>query len=319
MRDLYGRLERIAPLEEPVLVLGETGTGKELVAQEIHVRSGRDGPLLPINCAALPPELLESELFGHERGAFSGAITGRRGLLAEGGTGTVFLDEIGDLPLPAQARLLRVLEELKVRPVGSNRWQPVQARLLLATNRDLEKACAAGTFRLDLFYRINGFTLRLPPLRERKADLLLLAHYFLGGFNRKYGREVMAPSGAFDLLFRHDWPGNVRELQKAVWEAAGSASGDRGPISLVILQEATRRRPTAAAVSRPLPFDPAVETWEEVHDRIRASYFRSVLRLTGGNKNAAAKRAGVSRSQFYEILKQIEQTPEPERDDNDEE
>jgi DNA-binding NtrC family response regulator len=304
MREVYLRLEKVAPLGEPVLVLGETGTGKELVASEIHRRSGRRGELLAVNCAALTPELLESELFGHERGAFTGAMTSRQGLVVEAGKGTLFLDEIGDLALSSQAKLLRVLEERKVRPVGANRWQPVESRIVLATHRDLEEACEEGRFRADLFHRISGLTLRLPPLRERRPDLLLLAQHFLNEYNRTYPGRRFAPSGTFDSLFRYSWPGNVRELRQAVWQAATYAEGEEGPISVLSLSEWSSRRDSTERKPQ-LTFDPSQDTWQDVLDRTRASYFRAVLLESGGNRDLAAKRAGLSRSRFFEILKEI--------------
>ena len=305
MRDLYHRIEKVAPVEEPVLILGETGTGKELVAGEIHHRSGRRGDLLAINCAALTPELLESELFGHERGAFSGAVSARKGLLVEAGHGTVFLDEIGDLALSSQAKLLRALEERKVRPVGSNRWQEMHARIVLATHRNLEEACEEGRFRLDLFHRISGLALHLSPLRERKADLLLLVHHFLETYDTTYPGHHSIPPGALDPLFRYDWPGNVRELRQAVWQAAAYAD-DTGALDAVSLADWVRRRDPVSA-KRQLAFDPSLDTWKDVLDRVRASYFRAILAEAGGNKDLAARRAGLSRSQFYEILKQLNQ------------
>lgn len=306
MRELYQRLASVAEIREPVIVLGETGTGKELVAREVHRRSGRPGDILALNCAALTPELLESELFGHERGAFSGAVSTRRGLLVEAGKGTVFLDEIGDLALPSQAKLLRVLEERKVRPVGSNRWQPVEARVVLATHRNLEEAVADGRFREDLFHRISGLTLHLPPLRERKGDLILLAKHFLAAYNREYPGERFAPPGAFDPLFRHSWPGNVRELRQAIWKAATFAPGSTGPIGTLSLQEWTSRQPQPQAARWHVPFDPFEDSWKSVQDRLRKVYFRTVLHECAGNKEEAARRAGISRSQLYEILKQLD-------------
>jgi two-component system response regulator HydG len=315
MREMYERIDRVAPLHEPVLVLGETGCGKELVAREVHARSGRADRLVAINCAALTPELLESELFGHERGAFTGALEKRRGLLAEAGHGTVFLDEIGDLALSSQAKLLRLLEERKARAVGANVWYPVHARFVLATNRDLEEACEERRFRSDLFHRISGFTLRLTPLRERKPDLLLLAHHFLEEFNREYRSQRSAPPGTFDSLFRYHWPGNVRELRQAIWQAAAYSPDGSGPLSVLSLQEWTRRRePSGPAARRQLPFDPTLDTWKDVHDRMRAQYFKAVLQDAGGNKDAAARMAGISRSQFYDILKQIQAAEPPGED-----
>jgi transcriptional regulator with GAF, ATPase, and Fis domain len=311
MRELYQRLASVAEVREPVIVLGETGTGKELVAREVHRRSGRPGDILALNCAALTPELLESELFGHERGAFSGAMSTRRGLLVEAGKGTVFLDEIGDLALTSQAKLLRVLEERKVRPVGSNRWQPVEARVVLATHRNLEEAVADGRFREDLYHRISGLTLLLPPLRERKGDLLLLAEHFLASYNLEYPGDRFAPPGAFDPLFRHPWPGNVRELRQAIWQAATFAPGRTGPIGALSLQDWTSRQPPQRTARWQVPFDPIEDSWKGVQDRLRKAYFQSVLRECGGNKDEAARRAGISRSQLYLILKEIELEHEP--------
>jgi transcriptional regulator with GAF, ATPase, and Fis domain len=305
MRKLYKKIEIVASLSDPALILGETGTGKELVAREIHRCSGRSGSLMAINCAALTPDLLESELFGHERGAFSGAVAARKGLLSEAGHGTVFLDEIGDLAPSAQAKLLRVLEERKVRPVGGNHWHPIHARILLATHRDLEGASTSGNFRQDLFERIRGFTLHLPPLRERRADLALLSEHFVEEYNHEHSGSRMIPEGALDPLFRYHWPGNVRELRQTVRRSAAFADGETGPISVLTLLDAVQRhRVSPNQVG--IPFDPTTDTWKSVQNRARALYFRSLLAETGGNKDLAAKRAEVSRSQLYEILGKIE-------------
>ena len=304
MRKLYRDIGTVARLSDPALILGETGTGKELVAREIHRCSGRSGGLMAINCAALTPELLESELFGHERGAFSGAVASRRGLLAEAGLGTVFLDEIGDLAPSAQAKLLRVLEEKRVRPVGSNQWHQVQARIVLATHRDLEGAARSGAFRQDLYERIRGFTLHLPPLRERLADLVLLCQHFVEEYNQEYAGQRTIPGGALDPLFRYHWPGNVRELRQTLRKAAAFAESETGPISVLTLLDSIQRSPVAPPGSG-VPFDPTTDSWNAVQERARGYYFRALLRETAGNKKLAAERAGVSRSQLYEILRQL--------------
>jgi transcriptional regulator with GAF, ATPase, and Fis domain len=301
---LYRDIETMAKTSETILVLGETGTGKELVAREIHRNSGRPGHLTAINCAALTPELLESELFGHERGAFSGAVATRRGLLAEAGEGTVFLDEIGDLAPSAQAKMLRVIEERTVRPVGGNRWSAIQARFVLATHRNLEENSQGGTFRQDLFERIRGFSLRLPPLRDRRADILLLLRHFVLEYDAEYGGKRTLPADALDPLFRYDWPGNVRELRQAVRRAAAFADSKTGPVSIFTLLEVVHRGRSAAA-QHSIAFDPVEDSWHAVQDRARIQYFRAILAEAGGNREAAAKRAGLGRSQFYEILKQI--------------
>lgn len=310
MRQLYAHIERLAPLDEPVLIHGETGAGKELVAGELHRRSGRRAEqLLAINCAELSPELMGSELFGHAPGAFTDARHARKGLLAEAGRGTVFLDEIGDLDLKAQAKLLRTLEERKVRPVGADRWHDFHARVVLATHRDLEEDCEAGRFRRDLYERIRGFTLELPPLRDRRADIPLLALHFVEEYARNYAAPLTVPPGALDCLFQSEWVGNVRALRAAVRKAAAYANS--GNLSVAVLEESTRRRETSPAL-RTFTVDPAVETWRDFQRRAQAAYFQAALAQAGGNKVAAAKLAGVSRSQFYEIWNSIGQT---ERDD----
>ncbi|HKX31284.1 MAG TPA: sigma-54 dependent transcriptional regulator [Blastocatellia bacterium] len=304
MHELYRQLRRLAPLAEPILILGETGTGKELVAKEIHTLSGRGEPFLPVNCPEISPELLSSELFGHEKGAFTGAIQTRKGLIAAAGEGTIFLDEIGDLDPAAQAKLLRVIEDRKVRPIGATRLEPVQARMVFATNRNLEEDCAEGKFRKDLYERLRGFTLELPPLRERRADLPMLFRYFVDGYNQDYDQKLKIPSNALNCLFGHEWPGNVRELRLMARSAAAHADAS-GYISTTRLQESMRTR-GAARPQHVISFDPVNDTWRDVLDRTQVAYFRAVLSAAGGNKEAAAKLAGLSRSQFYEKLKEKE-------------
>lgn len=311
MRDLYRDMAVIAPLADPVLILGETGTGKELVAGEIHHLSRRPDKFLPINCGELSLELVGSDLFGHKKGSFTGATEARRGLLAEAGRGTIFLDEIGELDLKAQAILLRVLEEKKVRRLGANQSEDVPARIVLATNRDLELECEEGRFRQDLFERIRGFTLELKPLRERRADIPLLVRHFLSEFNQETSRIVQLPDSAFDCLFNYDWVGNVRELRAAVRKAAAFAD-PRGFISVLHLLQATRRAHKRKPISEPLapdnarysvPFDPTSETWKEFIKRAETAYFQALLTAAGGNKKEACRLSGLSLSQFYEKLK----------------
>jgi two-component system response regulator HydG len=305
LRNVYDQIKILAPLDDPILILGETGTGKELVAGELHRESGRAGKYLPINCAAISRDLLQSELFGHEKGAFTNAIQARKGLLAEAGNGTVFLDEIGDLDPEAQAKLLRVIEERRVMPVGSNKWQAIHARMVMATNRELDQEVAEGRFRQDLFMRLSGFTISVPPLRERRADLPLLVDHFVDEYNREQNLALTVPEGALDCLFLYDWPGNVRELRSAVRKAAAFANRAAGVISAPMLQEATRPR-GSRLIRHMVPFDPAVDTWQDVIQRAQRLYFHAILALTGGNKDAAAKRAGIGRTQLYEKLKAID-------------
>lgn len=313
MRDLYRDMSVVAPLSDPVLILGETGTGKELVAGEIHNLSVRPDKLLPVNCGELSLELAGSDLFGHKRGSFTGATEARQGLLAEAGRGTIFLDEIGELDVKAQAILLRVLEERKVRRVGSNQTEDVPARIVLATNRDLEFECEEGRFRRDLFERIRGFALELCPLRERREDIPLLAQHFLSEFSRETGRDLKLAGGALDGLFDYEWPGNVRELRAAVRRAAAFANPD-GFVTEWQLSPATRRGRKRAGLNGPpenakhfVTFDPAVDTWKDFLSRAQTAYFRALLDDTGNNKTEATRRSGLSSSQFYEKIKSIPQ------------
>ena len=304
MRAFYKDLAKLAPLHEPVLLLGETGTGKELVAQELHQQGEReDNKFVPINCPEIAPDLLPSELFGHERGSFTNATQARKGLLAEAGRGTIFLDEIGELDLASQAKLLRVLEDRKVRRVGANQWDNVSGRIVLATNRDLHLEAQARRFRYDLLHRMTGFTLRLPPLRERKADIPLLVHHFVGAFCLEYKQSLSVPDGALDCLFRYDWPGNVRELRAVVRRAAAYADG-AGRISQIILQEAARQR-SSVNTKDVLAVDPTKETWKTFQQRTQRDYFEAALRISRGNKEEAARIAGVSHTTFYEIIRKL--------------
>ncbi len=218
IREIFQLLEMVAPSEATVLLLGETGTGKELVAQAIHRNSPRAaGPFVVVNCATLPETLLESELFGHERGSFTGATVRKDGRFLVAHHGTVFLDEIGELTLPIQAKILRVLQAREFEPVGSNRTQKVDVRIITATNRDLEKMVREGRFRDDLYYRLNVFPLVLPPLRERLEDLPVLADFFLKKYGEKNRRGVitLAPE-ALQAFRRYSWPGNIRELENVI-------------------------------------------------------------------------------------------------------
>ncbi len=221
-------IERIAPSEAPVLIGGETGTGKELVARHIHLLSGRKGPFLAVNCGAISDQLAESELFGHEAGAFTGAVGKREGWFEAANEGTLFLDEIGDLPLPLQVKLLRVLQEKEVVRIGSRKSIPVNVRLVVATNVDLDYAVSAGHFRRDLLYRINIAHVKLPPLRERPGDIMPLAEHFLKTYATKMGHRLpQFSAAAIDLLLHYSWPGNIRELENVVHFALLVASGEK--------------------------------------------------------------------------------------------
>ncbi len=215
---LIAEVKKIANSKSNVLLLGETGTGKELIARAIHYNSARqDKPFVPINCSAIPENLLESELFGYLKGAFTGAMTSKRGLFEEASSGTVFLDEIGDLGRNLQAKLLRVMDDHEIRPIGGIQTKKIDIRFITATNRDIKKAVQEGLFREDLYYRINVVTLELPPLRERKDDIIILANHFLGKYSQEIGKSVkFIDHAVVKLLMDYHWPGNVRELQNII-------------------------------------------------------------------------------------------------------
>jgi transcriptional regulator with GAF, ATPase, and Fis domain len=303
MRELYEQMRLLAPLTEPILILGETGTGKELVAQELHSLSQRPSKFLPVNCPEIDKELLSSELFGHVKGSFTNAVQSRKGLFVAAGRGTIFLDEIGELELNLQSKLLRVLEDKRVRPVGANDLEIINARIVMATNRDLELACQEKTFRFDLFHRMKGFTLKLPPLRERKADLPLLVHHFVDAYRDEYKTNLRIPDGSLDCLFSYDWPGNVRELRAVIWKAAAFADSN-GNLSSIVLNESVTSRSTSRG-DNTITFDPLLDTWQGVRHRTQKAYFRAVLAATEGNITAAAKLAGIGRTQFYEYKEKL--------------
>jgi two-component system response regulator HydG len=302
-REIYSHLERLAPLSEPILILGETGTGKELVAREIHNLSKRSDTYIAVNCPELQPELVNSELFGHEKGAFTGADRSRVGLIAAAGKGSVFLDEIGDLDLHSQARLLRVLEDHKVRRVGANHPEDIKARMVFATNRDLDELSRQGKFRADLHERLRGFTILLTPLRQRKADIPLLVKHFVDEYNREYKTRYGISSIGIDILFQSDWPGNIRELRNVIRKAAAYADSS-GFLSMPILQEAIRQ-PTLGVGENVVHFEPSVDTWRDLLTRCHRTYFRALLAHTKGNREAAIKLSGLSKSQFFEKIKEI--------------
>jgi DNA-binding NtrC family response regulator len=293
MVSIYKLVARVAALDTTVLIQGETGTGKELVARAIHYASRRaDRPLVVVDCTALPETLFESELFGHERGAFTGAVAGRRGLLESADGSTCFLDEIGDLSPALQAKLLRVLQERVIRRVGGNEAIPVDVRLIAATNRDLKKRVEEGAFREDLYYRLNVVTLRVPPLRERREDISLLAQHFLQKYAQAAGKTLTGfARETLTLLAAHDWPGNVRELEHAVERAVALSS-----TALVLpddLPPEIRGRP---------PSPPDIPARRMTLDELRRWYVSAVLQETGGNKVRAAEILGIDRRTLYRIL-----------------
>jgi transcriptional regulator with GAF, ATPase, and Fis domain len=241
MRAVFALLEKVAPSDVSVLIQGETGTGKELVARALHEHSPRKGkPFLAENCAAVPANLLESELFGHKRGSFTGAHVDRAGHFVAANGGTVFLDEIGDMPLAMQSKLLRVLQEGEVRPVGSNDMIHVDVRVVAASNKDLHAMCRAKTFREDLYYRLNVITIALPPLRDRPGDVRHLARWYLARIGKELGRDVRLSEAALVALESWRWPGNVRELENVIRRAAVFGKGEIGAAELALQPGAGR-------------------------------------------------------------------------------
>jgi PAS domain S-box-containing protein len=289
-KEIVDRVRDVAPYDSTVLILGESGTGKELVARAIHAESSRaDRPFVAVNCSAYSENLLESELFGHARGSFTGAERDRQGRFELANGGTVFLDEIGEISPKLQVKLLRVLQEREIERVGESRSRPVDLRIVAATNRDLQAEVREGRFREDLYYRLNVFTLRLPPLRERTEDIPALADHFLGKLCDRTGKEVRGLSGdVLDAFLRHSWPGNVRELENVVESALVRA---RGPLlTIADLPEGFRAEAALAAVPE---------------DRIRAALGR-----TGGCVTRAARLLGIHRTTLWRQMREAGLTRE---------
>ena len=301
MQRMFDLIRRIADTQANVLITGESGTGKELVARSIHANSSRKRQsFVPLNCGGLPEHLVESELFGHERGAFTGASTSRAGLMEHASGGTFFLDEISELPLNLQVKLLRVLEERRIRRVGSNREVDIDIRLISATNRDMPRLVGEGGFREDLYYRVNTFVIRLPSLRERMSDLPLLAEHFLKLYCGTADKEVGGISGeAMAQLAGHSWPGNVRELQNVIERAVALTTSDRvGPEDLP--DDLGREGPQAIGHHQHhLPFKDAKEV---VIQEFEQAYIENLLANHGGNITRAAEESGIDRRSLHRLL-----------------
>jgi len=302
MQQVFNMIRKVAPTDTTVLILGESGTGKELVARAVHEQSRRaNGPLVAVNCAAIPQGLIEAELFGHERGAFTGAVGARPGLIEAADGGTLFLDELGELPLPAQAQLLRVLQEGEIRRIGASTSRKVNIRLVAATHRDLAKMVKEGKFREDLYFRIHVMEIRMPPLRERGDDLIELAHYALEKACRRLHRPPMRLSeDALAALRAYSWPGNVRELENVMERAAILNDGDVVTAELLGLPSAEASRPPAPETTTP--------------DLSLEEYFREFVlqhqdKLT---ETELARRLGISRKTLWERRQRLN-LPRPSR------
>jgi len=297
MREFFSEFSRVADTEASVLITGESGTGKELVARALHQNSRRqNGPFVAINCSAFPETLLESELFGYKKGAFTDAKSDRKGLFLQADKGTLFLDEVAELPLLLQPKLLRALEERTIRPLGSDREVAFDVRLIAATNRDIESAVEEGKFREDLYYRLNVIQLRVPPLRARGTDILLLSDHFIRHFAHRTGKQVTGLSHpAAQKLMEYTWPGNVRELRNAMERAVALTRYDK--IALEDLPEKIRHYHSSHVLLRSSNPDELV-TLEEVERR----YILHVLKTVGGNRTAAARILGLDRKTLYRKL-----------------
>ena len=297
MNELLAEAKLVAASDASILIRGESGSGKELLACAIHRASRRaKAPFVAVNCGAIPEQLLESELFGHVKGAFTGAVTHRHGLFQAAQGGTLFLDEIGDMPLLLQVKLLRVLQERAVRPVGADQAVPIDVRIVSATHRDLDAALADGQFREDLYYRLNVVALSLPPLSERREDIALLANHFLQQLASKYHKPLngFAPD-ALEALMTACWPGNVRQLNNVVEQVCALATSPLVPLSLV---QRALRVPSFEVLS-----------YADAKQRFERNYLIQLLKLTDGNVSDAARLADRNRTEFYRLLQKSGLTP----------
>jgi two-component system response regulator HydG len=296
MERVYRLIEKVSLRDHPVLILGESGTGKELVARSIHFLGARkDKPFVPVECSALVATLIESELFGYTRGAFTGAMQAKQGLMESANGGTLLLDEIGEMSLEMQAKLLRALQEGEIKPVGSTERRPINIRIVAATNRDLELGIKNGAFRQDLYFRLNVVQIKLPPLRERKSDIPLLVTSFLEKFSRQDEMTRELTEDAMRRLMAYDWPGNVRELENTIERAVALGSG---PYVHVTDLPTTLQYPTTERAPEKEELLPL--------DELERRAILSTLRQTGGDKQAAARMLGIGKTTLYRKLKQYQ-------------
>jgi DNA-binding NtrC family response regulator len=315
MAQVHELIHKVSKVLTSVLITGESGTGKGVVARAIHDLGPRaKQPFVAFSASALPESLIEDELFGHEKGAFTGAIQSRRGRFEEACGGTIFLDEIGDLALPLQAKLLRVLQERSLERLGSNASHPIDVRIICATSRNLEKMVQEGTFREDLYFRISVVRIHMPALRERTEDIPLLAEYFLETFAQTHNKQLHGFTlGYQQALAEHHWPGNVRELQNVIERSLVLADGDEH-LSVMDLPQELR----GSAISEEQPEELAEGSFHDLVRAFKRELVRSALHMHAGNKLQAARRLGISRCYLHRLLNQLEITPVAVEEDSDE-
>jgi two-component system response regulator HydG len=295
MRDVLSRIVKIAPTDATVLITGESGTGKEMVAKAVHANSLRTGhAFVPVNCAAITETLLESELFGHARGSFTGAVSARKGLFEEADGGTFFFDEIAETPPSFQAKLLRVIQEGEIRRIGENRAIKVDVRIIAATNQDLNLAIAEKRFRQDLYYRLNVARFQLPPLRERKEDIPLLTEFFIDKFNKKMNRRSKLGDGVLEAVMRYDFPGNIRELENMVEQAVALSGGGVITVDDILPEPG---RPNASGNDRSLA---------AVVDTAERQAIENALRECDGSRERAAEMLGISPTTLWRKMTRLQ-------------
>jgi transcriptional regulator with PAS, ATPase and Fis domain len=301
---IRGLIDKVKDIAAPVFIYGESGTGKDLVARSIHERGARrTGPFIAVNCGAIPDHLLESELFGHTRGAFTGALREKAGLIEAADRGTFFLDEVGDLSLPLQAKLLRLLQEREVRRIGETRTRRVDVRFISATNKDLEREIERGNFRMDLYYRLRILTIDVPPLRERKGDLLLLINHFLSRYSQEMRRErAYVSPHALELMMSYSWPGNVRELQNEVQRALILAAGE----DLIGVEHLSPKLNPQGEYSTSVSY-----SYFEAKAEFEKRFLRQALHRFGHNKARTAAEVGLTRQGLFKLLKKHNLTAKP--------
>ena len=300
MEKLYRIISKAAHSTHPVLILGESGTGKELVARSIHYAGSlKDKPFIPVDCGSLVPTLIESELFGYVRGAFTGAVRPKEGLLATAEGGTIFLDEVGELPIDLQSKLLRAIQEKEIRPVGGTRAIPINVRILAATNRDLDAAVMQGTFRRDLYFRLNVLTLRIPPLRERKQDIPLLIGHILERINHATQNQHSIGEDALRLMLDYDWPGNVRELENCIERACTTCSLP----TIHVTDLPTQLRNFTVQTATPTNGEATTSNITPLEELEKQAILHAI-QLLDGDKLEAARRLGIGKTTLYRKLKE---------------